>query len=143
MTNRTDIPYRRAFLVMLFTTIVFAIGITALWWRLHTSRTAQVEPSTGQTSEAVQPPIESKSAEQSAAPAQPDMTLAPVQLSPQRMQSIGVQIGEVKYQPVNDEIRFFGNVQADERRLAYVQTRFSGWIRKLFVDATGDFVRKG
>ena len=69
--------------------------------------------------------------------------IAPMQLSPQRMQSIGVQIGEVKYQPVNDEIRFFGNVQADERRLAYVQTRFSGWIRKLYADATGDFVRKG
>jgi len=59
------------------------------------------------------------------------------------MQSIGVQIGEVKYQPVNDEIRFYGNVQADERRLAYVQTRFAGWIRKLYADATGDFVRKG
>jgi len=59
------------------------------------------------------------------------------------MQSIGVQIGEVKYQPVNDEIRFYGNVQADERRLASVQTRFAGWIRKLYADATGDFVRKG
>ena len=143
MTNRTDIPYHRAFLIMLFTTIVLAIGITALWWRLHTSRTTQVEPSTGQASEAVQPPMQSMSAEQSAAPPQPEMALAPVQLSSQRMQSIGVQIGEVKFQPVNDEIRFFGNVQADERRLAYVQTRFSGWIRKLYVDATGDFVRKG
>jgi len=66
-----------------------------------------------------------------------------MQLSPQRMQSIGVQIGEVKYQTINDEIRFFGTVQADERRLAYVQTRFAGWIRKLYADATGDFVRKG
>src|SRR5258708_5204260 len=143
MTNRTDISYRRAFLVTLFTTIVFAIGMTALWWRLHTSRTTQVELSAGQTSEAVQPPMQSMSAEQSAAPRQPEMALAPMQLSPQRMQSISVQIGEVKYQPVHDEIRFSGNVPADERRLAYVQTRFSGWIRKLFVDATGDFVRKG
>src|SRR5260370_10113763 len=147
MTNRTDISYRRAFLFMLFTTLVLAIGVAALWWRLHTSRSTQMEPSvgqsTGQTSEAVQPPMQSMSAEQSAAPSQPEMALAPMQLSPQRMQSIGVQIGEVKYQPVNDEIRFFGNVQADERHLAYVQTRFSGWIRKLFVDATGDFVRKG
>src|SRR5713226_6742371 len=147
MTNRTDISYRRGFLVMLITTIVLAIGITALWWRLHASRSTQVELSlgqtTGQTSEAVRPPMQSMSAEQSAAPSQPEMALAPMQLSPQRMQSIGVQIGEVKYQPVNDEIRFFGNVQADERRLAYVQTRFSGWIRKLYADATGDFVRKG
>jgi RND family efflux transporter MFP subunit len=135
--------YRRAFFVTLLTTIVLAVGVAALWWRLHTSRTAQIEPSTAQTDEATQPPMQSMSAEQSAPPLQPETALAPIQLSPQRIQSIGVQIGEVKYQPVNDEIRFYGNVQADERGLAYVQTRFAGWIRKLYADATGDFVRKG
>jgi len=135
--------YRRAFFVTLLTTIVLAIGVAGLWWRLHTSRTAQIEPSTAQTSEAAQPPMQSMSAQQSAAPSQPETALAPMQLSPQRMQSIGVQIGKVKYQPVNDEIRFYGNVQVDERRLAYVQTRFAGWIRELYADATGDFVRKG
>jgi Cu(I)/Ag(I) efflux system membrane fusion protein/cobalt-zinc-cadmium efflux system membrane fusion protein len=59
------------------------------------------------------------------------------------MQSIGVQIGKVESKPVNDEIRFYGNVQANERRIAYVQTRFAGWIRKVYADAVGDFVRKG
>ena len=135
--------YRRAFVVTLLTTIVLAVGVAVLWWRLDTSRTVQIEPSTAQTSEAAQSPMQSMSTEQSATPSQPEMALAPIQLSPQRMQSIGVQIGEVKYQPVTDEIRFYGNVQADERRLAYVQTRFAGWIRKLYADATGDFVRKG
>src|SRR5712671_5585759 len=130
--ERDEMKYRRAFLVTLLTTIVLVIVVAALWWRLHTSRTTQIEP-----------PMQSMSAEHSATPSQPETALAPIQLSPQRMQSIGVQIGEVKHRAVNDEIRFYGNVQADERRLAYVQTRFSGWIRKLFVDATGDFVRKG
>jgi Cu(I)/Ag(I) efflux system membrane fusion protein/cobalt-zinc-cadmium efflux system membrane fusion protein len=59
------------------------------------------------------------------------------------MQSIGVQIGKVEYKSVNDELRFYGNVQANERRLAYVQTRFAGWIRKVYADATGELVRKG
>src|SRR5260370_22611644 len=135
--------YRVAFFVTLLTTIVLTLGIAALWWQLHTSRTALVEPSTAQTSDGAQPPMHGMSAEQSATPSQPETALAPMQLTPQRMQSIGLQIGEVKYQPVNDEIRFYGNVQADERRLAYVQTRFAGWIRKLYADATGDFVRKG
>jgi RND family efflux transporter MFP subunit len=147
MKNQTDIPYRRAFLALLFATIVLSIGVTALWWRLHTSGTVQVEPSVGQTtsqtSDAAQPPMQDVAGEQAAAPSQSEMALAPMQLSPQRMQSIGVQLGEVKYQQVNDEIRLVGNVQADERRLAYVQTRFAGWIRKLYADATGDFVRKG
>jgi RND family efflux transporter MFP subunit len=135
--------YRRAFVVTLLTTIVLAVAVAALWWRLRAKETAGVEPSTARTSEAAQPPMQSMSAEQSATPSQPETALAPIQLTPQRMQSIGVQIGEVKYQPVDDEIRFYGNVQADERRLAYVQTRFAGWIRKLYADATGDFVRKG
>ena len=89
-----------------------------------------------------QPDAQGMTGEQSVPP-QPETPLAPMQLSPQRMQSIGVQTGEVKYQSVNDELRFTGNVQADERRLAYVQTRFAGWIRTLYADATGDFVRKG
>jgi Barrel-sandwich domain of CusB or HlyD membrane-fusion len=35
------------------------------------------------------------------------------------------------------------NVQYDERRLAYVQVRFSGYIQKVFADATYQYVRKG
>ena len=69
--------------------------------------------------------------------------LAPIQLSPQRMQSIGMQTGSVAYKQVEDELRFAGSVQVDERRLAYVQTRFAGWIRRLYVATTGEFVRRG
>jgi RND family efflux transporter MFP subunit len=143
MNDRIDIAYRRAFLVMLFATIVLTIVVAGLWWRLHTSDTAQVAPSAAPTTEVAQPPMLSMSGDPAAAPTQSEAALAPMQLTSRQMQSIGVQIGEVKYHSVNDEIRFFGNVQADERRLAYVQTRFAGWIRKLYVDATGDFVRKG
>jgi len=76
-------------------------------------------------------------------PAQPEAPLNPIQLSPQRMQSIGIQVGQVQSKAVSDELRFYGNVQANERRLAYVQTRFAGWIRQVYADATGDFVRQG
>jgi RND family efflux transporter MFP subunit len=69
--------------------------------------------------------------------------LAPFQLTPQRMQSIGVVLGKVESKPVNTELRFYGNVQVDERRQAYVQTRFAGWIRKVYADATGNFIGKG
>jgi RND family efflux transporter MFP subunit len=159
MMNQTNIPYRRAFILMLLATIALSIAVTGLWWRLYTARTAQVEPSADQPPESARPRMQSAPSEPSmaasmptsmaastaasTAASQPEMALAPMQLSPQRMQSIGVQIGEVQYQPISEEIRFFGNVQADERRLAYVQTRFAGWIRKLYADATGDFVRKG
>jgi Cu(I)/Ag(I) efflux system membrane fusion protein/cobalt-zinc-cadmium efflux system membrane fusion protein len=44
---------------------------------------------------------------------------------------------------VRDEIRTTGNVVLDETRLAYVQLRFSGWIRRVFADATYQYVREG
>jgi Cu(I)/Ag(I) efflux system membrane fusion protein/cobalt-zinc-cadmium efflux system membrane fusion protein len=69
--------------------------------------------------------------------------LAPVQISPQRLQSIGVKTGKVERKPVEDEIRATGNVAVDETRIAYVQVRFPGYIEKVFADATYQHVRKG
>jgi RND family efflux transporter MFP subunit len=148
--------YRRAFWIALTTTVVLTIVASVLWWRLsHNGTTSQTGGASAsesmgamaQTSSAKGSGSEQRAEGDAQAGTMQEMAqetpLAPIQLTPQRMQSIGVQIGEVKYQPVNDEIRFYGNVQADERRLAYVQTRFAGWIRQLYADATGDFVHKG
>jgi Cu(I)/Ag(I) efflux system membrane fusion protein/cobalt-zinc-cadmium efflux system membrane fusion protein len=59
------------------------------------------------------------------------------------MQSIGVKTGVVEYRTVRDEIRTFGNVEADETRLSDVQVRFSGWVQKVYADATYKTVRRG
>lgn len=69
--------------------------------------------------------------------------LSPVQLTPERMQSIGVQIGTVEYKQVSNDIRATGNVDVDERSISYVQVRFPGYIRKVFVNATYQYVRAG
>ncbi len=78
-----------------------------------------------------------------APPASSEMPLTAVQITPQRMQSIGVKLGSVEMKKVSSEIRVTGNVDVDERRLANVQLRFPGWIHKVFVDATYDLVHKG
>ena len=80
----------------------------------------------------------------SATPEQkPETQLAPVQLSPQRMQSIGVKTGTVEYKQLSGEIRATGTVDIDEQLVSYVQVRFPGYIRKVFVNATYLYVRKG
>src|SRR5713226_8650248 len=138
--------YRRAFWITLLTSIALAAGVAVLWWRL--TRKPPVEraatTSATDTGSQTQPERQGMSTEKAPAAApQAEVPLAPIQLTPQRMQSIGVQIGQVQYKPVSDEIRFYGNVQVNERRLAYVQTRFAGWIRQVHADASGEFVRKG
>jgi len=145
----THTNYRRAFWIVLATTVVLAAVASFLWWRLNhatpTPQGASFNPmqSMGQTSL----PNASDSEPASAGGAQTgnmqETPLAPIQLTPQRMQSIGIVLGKVESKPVNSELRFYGNVQVDERRQAYVQTRFAGWIRKVYADATGNFIGKG
>jgi RND family efflux transporter MFP subunit len=70
-------------------------------------------------------------------------SLSPVQLSPQRLQAIGVTTALVEMRQVSNELRVPGNVDVNERQLSYVQTRFPGWIQKVFANATYQYVRKG
>ena len=69
--------------------------------------------------------------------------MTPVELTPERMQSIGVRTGRVDYKNMTSDIRATGSVEVDERRIAYVQSRYPGWIKNVYVDATYQLVRKG
>ncbi|MGH8169605.1 MAG: FixH family protein [Steroidobacteraceae bacterium] len=99
------------------------------------------------------PPPHSESSTPASAPAGPDPSssstvsagpaLGPVQLSPQRLQSIGVTTGEVESRLVDDRISTTGNVTVDETKLSYVQVRFSGYIQRVYVDSTYQQVKRG
>src|SRR6185312_15761971 len=85
-----------------------------------------------------------------AAPANPsalhsnaEPQLAPIQIAPERLQQIGVTTAVAQFKDVHDELQAPGNVAVDEERLAYVQTRFPGWIKNVFANATWQYVRKG
>lgn len=54
-----------------------------------------------------------------------------------------MKFGLVERKPIEDAIRVTGDVAIDETRLSYVQTRFSGYIEKVFADATYKYVNKG
>ena len=72
-----------------------------------------------------------------------DPALVPVELSPQRMQEIGVTTAVAAIKKLSNDLQAPGNVEVNEEKLAYVQTRFPGWIQKVFADATYQYVRKG
>lgn len=74
---------------------------------------------------------------------QPETPLAPVQLTPERMQSIGLETGTVAWKQITDHIHATGTVDINERQVSYVQVRFSGYVRKVFADATYQFVNEG
>jgi RND family efflux transporter MFP subunit len=69
--------------------------------------------------------------------------LAPVQLSLQRLQEIGVTTATAAIKNVSNDLNVPGNVDIDEEKLAYMQTRFPGWIQEVYANATYQYVRKG
>src|SRR6266404_5883388 len=131
--------YRTGFLLALIGNIVLAAVLAGLWWHYSVGEPVmRAETPSANTTAQV-------STEQSsgAPPASAETSLVPVQISAQRLQSIGVKTGEVERKQVQDEIRTTGTVAVDETKLAYVQVRFSGFIEKVFVDATYQYIRKG
>jgi Cu(I)/Ag(I) efflux system membrane fusion protein len=69
--------------------------------------------------------------------------LAPVELSFERVQKIGVRTASATLEALLPELSAVGIVSADEARLARVHTRFSGWIEQLAVPVTGQKVKRG
>jgi Cu(I)/Ag(I) efflux system membrane fusion protein/cobalt-zinc-cadmium efflux system membrane fusion protein len=129
--------YRSAFLIAVAVNAILLAVILLFWgpWRIGKSSiiNSQSIPSTSQ-----------KPAQEASTPSTPlETPLSPVQLTPQRRQSIGVETGTVEYKAAENNIRITGNVDIDETKLAYVQLRFPGWIRRTFVDSTYQYVRKG
>jgi RND family efflux transporter MFP subunit len=66
-----------------------------------------------------------------------------IQISPERQQLIGVKFATVELSGQARTIRSVGKVTYDETRVSHVHTRIDGWIEKVFVDFTGDFVKQG
>jgi membrane fusion protein, copper/silver efflux system len=64
-------------------------------------------------------------------------------VTPARQQLIGVTTAPVSMRPLQTVIRAVGNVDYDEQRLTHINLRISGWVEDLFVDTTGQFVKKG
>jgi RND family efflux transporter MFP subunit len=131
--------YRNAFLMAVAGNLVLIAILGGFWWRSHRIAPrpySSPAPSNGAGSQVV-------GSTDMPAPAQTETPLAPVQLSVERMQSIGVKFGVVARKAVHDEIRTTGTVAIDETRISYVQTRISGHIEKVYADATYQYVRKG
>jgi multidrug efflux pump subunit AcrA (membrane-fusion protein) len=105
--------------------------------RLHDSGTADLNvivPAQAQDSE----PATSKESESAGG-----QTVSTLQLSDQEQQQIGVQTVKVERRNLRRTLSAVAQVEQPETELATVSARVSGRIDKLFVDFTGQPVRRG
>jgi Cu(I)/Ag(I) efflux system membrane fusion protein/cobalt-zinc-cadmium efflux system membrane fusion protein len=66
-----------------------------------------------------------------------------IRIDPNTMQNMGVRLGRVERRPLIKDIRTVGFIEYDETKIFTVNTKFNGWIEKLYVDFVGDEVKKG
>lgn len=121
--------YKAAF----FVAVVLIAALSAALWKYWRASQASPAAVSLQTTAPATPAV---------TPAQ-EVPLASLQLTPERMQMIGVKLAKAEVQNVTDEIRAAGNVEINERQVAYVQARFPGWIRQVYANASYQFIRKG
>lgn len=65
-----------------------------------------------------------------------------VRIDPVTIQNIGVRTAKIKKKPLVKSVRTIGTVDYDEKRVYHVHTKIEGWIEKLYVDFTGQKVKK-
>src|SRR5919197_2696799 len=102
--------YRKLFVAAFVLNLVLA---GTAYWLWKSPRRASSNPASPE-----HPPMEGFTINTPPEGAPPPLT--PVELTPERMQSIGVRTGRVEYKNIESDIRATGSVEVDERRLSYV-----------------------
>ncbi|HEY8097345.1 MAG TPA: efflux RND transporter periplasmic adaptor subunit [Methylobacter sp.] len=66
-----------------------------------------------------------------------------IQISPEKIQNLGVKTETITKRALTRSIRALGSIQIDERRVHAVTTKFEGWVSRLYVNTTGQVVKRG
>lgn len=66
-----------------------------------------------------------------------------IQISPEKIQKLGIKTATVAKRTLTRSIHALGGIQVDERRIHAVTPKFEGWIQRLYVNATGQAVKRG
>lgn len=66
-----------------------------------------------------------------------------VRINPSTVQNMGVRTAGVERRALSRTVRAMGRVDYDETRMTDVNTKVTGWVEGLFVDFTGQEVKKG
>ncbi len=66
-----------------------------------------------------------------------------VKISDAKVQMLGVRSAAVERRALDAVVRATGRIEVDERRLATITPKFEGYVEKLHVNATGQYVARG
>ena len=107
-----------------------AVVVAAIVWRVTASRDEPESPSPAAKEMAGMPGM--------------DMTeRGAVRLTSSQMREFGITFGTADVRPLTSEVRTAGLVTLDETKIVQVAPKFGGFVERLYVDFTGQPVRRG
>jgi multidrug efflux pump subunit AcrA (membrane-fusion protein) len=68
---------------------------------------------------------------------------APIEISTEALQVAGVQSAPATLETLGRTVRTVGSVMPAESEVRHIHTKISGWVEKLYVNSTGQPVRRG
>lgn len=123
---------------LLIVGLVAGIGLGLLaFWAMSVKRSENIP--------AAQPPAAEAPAASSTADHEemPGMTGGETELSKAEQEAIGLRVTPVTFRMIRGELRTVGRVEQAETQLAAISARVGGRIDKLYVDFTGQPVKRG
>jgi len=66
-----------------------------------------------------------------------------VRINPEKQQLIGITFGRVEFKNLEKKVTTVAKMTYDETKITDINTKFPGWIEKLYVDFTGKLVKRG
>ena len=129
--------------------VLWVIGVASCLCLLSGSAISSPVFAQGHAGHTTQPPVATEKPGAVKPPMQPapqeqvEENIPLVEMTPEQQQLIGVKTVRVSVRSVQKIIRTVGRIEADERKLATINTKIEGWIEKLYVDFTGRYVKKG
>jgi Cu(I)/Ag(I) efflux system membrane fusion protein len=121
------------------TIILRIVGVVYLLTSLAVTASAQEHAGYQQSAPAQ---VERKADQPVNTPAKEQEAATTVVLSPDKVQLIGVRTALAEFRSVDRQVRTIGRIEPDETKLAFVNTKIGGWVKKLYVSYTGDRVEK-
>ena len=152
-------PSYSTFLLVVITGIAGAVAITQVpyrqWFGSSPLPTAMTIPGPAIAQAAAPPSSHAGHGEALPAPPPKAQTATPaaadefgedaatIEIPADKQKLIGVRSVVAAVVPLHRNIRTIGRIEYDERGLTTINTKIEGWIEKLHVNYTGDYVKKG
>src|SRR6266576_3853780 len=130
-------PARRVAIILALALLIGAVIATAYRFRGDLASYIGVGATSAPAAPIVSSPVNAIDGQPSTMPR------GDVAIDVRRQQLIGVRTAPVRRTTIAPELRTTGTVRADETRQVDVNVKLDGWIRDLYVDYTGQPVRRG